>query len=65
MNMGKYIQALSDYNKAIELNPNYYNPYLGRAHVHEALGNQIAALRDYAQSCSMGVTEVCAKAQMD
>ena len=62
---GQYTQALDDYNMAIKLNSNYYNPYLGRAQVYEALGNPIAALRDYAQSCQLGVTEVCSKGQME
>ena len=62
---GKYSQALADYTMAIDLNPGYYNPYLGRAWVYEMMGDPIAAMRDYAKSCQMGVTEVCDKAQME
>ena len=53
--------ALNDYNIALRLNPNVPPAYLDRAKVHEALGNSIDALRDYAQSCQMGMAEGCAK----
>ena len=31
MGLAMIAEAISDYNKAIELNPNYANAYLGRA----------------------------------
>ena len=58
---GRYLEALNDFDTAIWFDPGYYNPYLGRAQVFEALGNPDAARRDYARSCELGVREVCNK----
>lgn len=55
----RYWEALKDYNMAIWFDPSYYNPYLGRAKVYEALGDHAAARLDYARSCQLGGQEVC------
>src|SRR5690606_4339360 len=44
---GKYREALRDFDKAIELNPNFYQAYANRALIHRYLGDQANALNDY------------------
>ena len=58
----RYQEALQDYDRVILLDATSYKPFLGRAMVHEALGHPEAARLDYARSCQLGVTDVCANA---
>lgn len=46
-NEKKYSEALSDYNKAIELSPYYAEPYANRGSVYENLLKYNEALNDY------------------
>ena len=39
--------AIQDYNKAIELDPNYYVAYNNRASLKKALGDKQGAMQDY------------------
>ncbi|MGQ9424757.1 M48 family metalloprotease [Gilvimarinus sp. F26214L] len=43
-------EALDAYDHAIELYPEYFSPYIGRASVHQASGNPRAAKTDLLQS---------------
>lgn len=43
----KYEEALTDFNKAIELEPNYGYRYSSRAYLHDAMGNLELAIEDY------------------
>ena len=45
--------ALADYNRALQLDPEYALAYYGRALVHEALGNQEQAFADYDQAIQL------------
>jgi tetratricopeptide (TPR) repeat protein len=47
---GKYSAALNDFDKAIELNPNFYQAYANRALIQRFLGDQAKALADYNSS---------------
>jgi len=51
----KYTEALSDYNKAIELNPQA-NHYLNRSYCYYYLGDKINAKRDAQTAVAMGAT---------
>ena len=46
-------QALADFNKAIELNPTFARPYLGRAKVYRKIGNSILALKNYRKAIEL------------
>lgn len=43
----KYTKALTDFNKAIKIKPDYIEPYYGRARVYQELGQTKNALLDY------------------
>jgi hypothetical protein len=49
-NIGNYDQAIADYSKAIELNPNEGNAYYKRAHAHYSKGQLSRAVADF-ESC--------------
>jgi tetratricopeptide (TPR) repeat protein len=51
-NAGDYQNALADYTKAIELQPNDIYSYISRGNLHFALGNNTAALADLNQARS-------------
>lgn len=61
LSTGRYREALNDFNRAIGLDQGFYNPYLGRARVLEAMGNPESARWDYILSCKMGAQEACDK----
>ena len=44
---GQYDKAIADYNKSIEINPRYVEPYLNKAIVCEKLGLTQEALEAY------------------
>ena len=52
--MGRYPEALLDYNQTLAINPNNGRAYYWRALVNRALGNQIAADYDLQESCMRG-----------
>lgn len=47
LNGRKYIDAIADCTRAIELNPKFLKSFLRRAATHEAVGNEAAAKADY------------------
>ncbi len=49
-NLGQYRQAIQDFNRAIELDPQYEVAYLNRGVAYEKLGDYQQAVQDYAAS---------------
>ncbi len=47
---GNLIQAISDYTKAIEINPNYTDAYYNRGNTYEKQGNLTQAISDYTKA---------------
>ncbi|MGZ3607884.1 MAG: tetratricopeptide repeat protein, partial [Syntrophales bacterium] len=45
--LGNYKQAISDYDRAIEINPNYVKAYINRGNTYINLGNYKQAISDY------------------
>jgi len=50
---GKYQEALRDFDKALQLRPNFYQAYANRALIHRFLGDQASALADYNRSIQL------------
>ncbi len=46
-NQGQFTKAISDYNRAIELNPKYAEAYTNRGLAHRMLGQLTKAISDY------------------
>jgi tetratricopeptide (TPR) repeat protein len=44
---GQYDKAISDYNKALEINPNYVEAYNNRANIYYKQGQYDKAISDY------------------
>lgn len=53
--LGEFEEALKDYDKAIELNPEHSQYYEDRAEVKEKLGDIQGAKEDYAKAKELGV----------
>lgn len=53
--LGKYENALLDYDRAIALNPNNATSYYGRAIINRMLGNMTAAQEDSSKACALGL----------
>ena len=47
IDQGNFTQAMSDYNKAIEINPNYAEAYNNRGIIYDKQGNFTQAMSDY------------------
>ena len=45
--IGKYEQAIDEYNKALKLNPQYFGAYVNRGNAYEAMKRHWTAIRDY------------------
>jgi protein O-mannosyl-transferase len=45
--LGNYRQAIEDFNKAIEIKPDYIDAYYNRGHAYADLGNYRQAIEDY------------------
>ena len=43
-----------DYNKAIQLNPNFAEAYFGRGKCYEAMGDKAKAQADFAKAKELG-----------
>jgi tetratricopeptide (TPR) repeat protein len=46
----EYEKAVSEFSKAIELNPNYANAYTSRGYAYDKMGNYEKAIADYIQA---------------
>lgn len=55
--LGKYENALLDYDRAIALNPNNATSYYGRAIINRLLGNSAAAQEDSNKACALGLCQ--------
>jgi lipoprotein NlpI len=55
---GNYNQAISDYDRAIELNREYANAYNNRGVVHYAIGNLDQAISDYNKAIELNPKHV-------
>jgi len=47
---GNYLKAIGDYDKAIEINPNYARAYNNRGIAHAKLGNDQQAIEDFVKA---------------
>ena len=56
--MKEYQGALKDFNKVIELDPNYKKPYFRRAGVYEKLNEKEKALSDYTKYINLNPSDV-------
>lgn len=54
---GKFQDAIDSYTKAIELEPNYVNAYVGRAQCYEGLNKAEDALSDYERAATFDPKE--------
>jgi hypothetical protein len=48
--LGNYRQAIEDYDRAIEIKPDYANAYYNRGHAYQGLGNYRQAIEDYGRA---------------
>ncbi len=51
--LGEHSQAIEDYNKAIELHPEFYNTYYGRGLAYQNLGEHSQAIEDYGKAIEL------------
>ena len=54
-NQGRFAEALDNYNKALDLKPNYAKAYINRANLYAAQGLISEALADYDQAITIGL----------
>ena len=54
-NSGQYKAAISDFDKAIGIKPDYGKAYIGRGMAKDALGQHLAAIADYDKAISLNV----------
>ena len=47
---GNFTQAFSDFNKAIEINPDYFEAYINRGYAYHQQGNFTQAIADYTRA---------------
>ena len=52
--LGKYTQAIADFNRAIEINPRYGEAYYNRGVVYNRLGNREQAIDDIRTAARLG-----------
>jgi len=52
--LGNYNQAITDYDKAIELNPKYGDAYYNRGNAYCRLGNSTYANEDWNMAAKLG-----------
>jgi protein O-mannosyl-transferase len=57
----QYEQALTDFNKTIELDPTYSKAHFGKARVLESMKQFEVAAKSYDRACELGETEACKK----
>ena len=54
-----YTEAISHYDKAIQLDLNEARPYLGRAYAYNHLGQHQRAIRDHDKACYYDTPLMC------
>jgi len=54
----KYSNAISDYTKAININPNYAEAYNNRGNAYCNSGNRKKACEDWRKAYSLGITDI-------
>lgn len=54
LGLKQYERAIQDYDKAIQLNPNYVNAIYWRGKCDEALGDEVKAQADFAKAKELG-----------
>ena len=54
---GDYQGAIADYSKAIEINPQYADPYSNRGIARELVNDLEGACRDWRKAAEFGLTE--------
>ena len=50
---GDFLKAIEDYDEAIRINPNVFQPYFSRGSQHIELGNIDEAINDYEKSIKL------------
>jgi len=58
--LGQFPQAISDFNRAIELNPKYALAYCNRGHAYDGLGQLTQAISDYNKAIELNQKEALA-----
>lgn len=61
MNMARYSEAIPEFNKAIEQEPQFMRSYFGRGLAELEVGDKTAARTDFENSCKMGWQSSCKK----
>ena len=56
---GQYDQAIKDYNKAIQIDPNYEPAYNNRGNAYKEKGKYDEAKKDYKKACLLGNKTAC------
>ena len=56
-NRGQYKAAISDFNKAIRIKPNYGKAYIGRGIAKDAIGQHLEAIGDYNKAISLDLED--------
>ncbi len=56
-NLGKYQQAIEDFNQALLLNPNYVDAYMNRGIAYVNLNQLENACTDFQKACELGDCE--------
>lgn len=56
-NSGQYKAAISDFDKAIRIKPDYGKAYIGRGMAKDTLGQHLEAIADYDKAISLDVAE--------
>jgi len=51
--MGENDKAISDFNKAIEINPSFAHAYTARGTVHQRMGQLTKACADWEKACEL------------
>jgi len=54
---GKYDLAIADFDRTIELEPDYANPYYGRGLIHRMRGEKEEAISDFERFLELGEDE--------
>ena len=64
-NLGEYESAIADYNKAIRINPSYFDAYLNRGNAKSHLGDKVGAISDYEKAININPIYAAASVYFD